>query len=155
MKDGGHPTSPEIQPNSWGKVLRITRKGTLQFLWTHGQRADNNYVTRDSTCYGIPVDDSPALLNYPSRVLVTSIGWISKLQERLRRLKYCHASFQTHKLFYYQLKQKYHQLKKKNKRDRKVSFVKLPDVFTMTMFWNRLVFSDLLRLSKSPVCSMF
>lgn len=36
-----------------------------------------------------------------------------------------------------------------------VSFVKLPEVFTVTMFlWNRLVLSDLPTLSTSPACSM-
>lgn len=75
------------------------------------QRADNSYITRTSPCHCFEL--MTALLSCCSRLFVTSTGWISKLQERLRRLKYCHASFQTHKLFYYSIKQN---LKKKLKR---------------------------------------
>lgn len=115
VKGEGHPDSPRDLTKLCGESsLGITRKGTLHSSWAQTK-------SRQWSCYkdftlsllwNVFLMTALCLLSCRSRAFVTSTGWISKLQERLRRLKYCHASFQTHKLFYYSLNQNLKKLKR-------------------------------------------
>lgn len=101
-------TPPEVQLSSRGTVLRITREGTWRASLPHRQGADDGYVTRDPARVAAgkcPIHAADRLA--PALECDGYLGGTNcKPAGTSEGLKYRHARLQTHKLCYYQLKQK-------------------------------------------------